>query len=461
MDPQNLEKVVGPKALVTDPAELDRYAMDGHTPLAAALPGTLGQAAELIRLANQEGFSVAIRGRGARASIGGLLKTADVVLSTSRLDKIIDMDTDNLTVTTQAGVAFGDLQDLLTGLENGCFFPLDGNLKETADYMCSNREYKGAFVPLDPPLAYQSTLGGIVAANVTGPMRMRYRPLRDLLLGVRFVTPTGDLIGMGGKTVKNVSGYDVSKLMIGTQGCLGLVGEMTIRLLPLPERTGAMLVFFTQASQARAFVQSILGSKLLPTAVEVLNQSAYDLADQTGDDLSSGGLAVAVGQAGFDEEVAREIEDLKDMARKEQARGLIELDADNAASFWRKLGDNTLSRALIKFKANYVFSGFSDFIDEAALADEGCAVCVSAGSSVSHIYFTDDALDQAARMGRKLRAKAANLKGALVLEAAPPGVKEKFDPWGPPRSDFALMAKIKTELDPNGLLNPGRFVGGV
>lgn len=461
MNPKSLETVLDAKAILTDADRMQAYAIDGVAPQAVVKPGTLDEAAEVIKLANTDGFTVAIRGGGTKSSIGGLIKKADVVLATHRLDKIIDMDTANLTVTAQAGVLFDDLQDLLMGLENRCYFPLDGDLSETANYMCSDREYKGAFMPLDPPLSSKATMGGIVAANSTGPMRMRYRPMRDLILGVRFISPQGDIIGMGGKTVKNVSGYDVSKLMIGSQGCLGVVGEMTIRLLPLPEQTGAMLVSFADVVRAEAFVTTLLNSKLLPTAVEVLNPAALKITTAADMAVLAGGLVVAIGQAGVVEEVTREVADLKAMAKQENASNVAELDAKDAAAFWRSLGDNSLSQAAIRLKANYLFSGYGAFMDEAAKAGDGCAFSVSAGSAVSQIAFLKDDADQAAALGEKLRAKAMELKGALVVEAGTSEFKKSFDVWGPPRSDFALMKHIKTELDPNGVLNPGRFVGGI
>ena len=160
------------------------------------------------------------------------------------MNKIIDLDVANLTVTAQAGVKLADLQDLLAGTENRCFFPPDDNLKEQADYMCSSRDYKGVFLPLDPPFPDRVTLGGIVAANSTGPKRLRYGLPRDLILGVKYVSPTGEIIGMGGKTVKNVSGYDVSKIMIGSLGTLGILGEITFRLLPLPEQIATVVAAF-------------------------------------------------------------------------------------------------------------------------------------------------------------------------------------------------------------------------
>jgi glycolate oxidase FAD binding subunit len=461
MDPKSLEAVLDAKAILTEADRMQAYAIDGVAPQAVVKPSTLDEAADVIKLANRDGFTVAIRGGGTKSSIGGLLKQTDVVLATHRLDKIIDMDTANLTVTAQAGVLFDDLQDLLMGLENRCYFPLDSDLSETASYMCSDREYKGAFMPLDPPLSSKATMGGIVASNSTGPMRTRYRPMRDLILGVRFISPKGDIIGMGGKTVKNVSGYDVSKLMIGSQGCLGVVGEMTIRLLPLPEETGGLLVTFADVGQAKAFVTTLINSKLLPTAVEVLNPTALKLTTMVDVAVPGKGLVVAIGQAGVAEEVSREIADIKAMAKQENAAGVTQLNAEDAAAFWHSLGDNCLSQAAVRLKANYVFSGYGAFMDQAAKAGEGCAFCVSAGSAVSQISFLDGATSQATALGEQLRAKAIELKGALVVEAGPPDFKQSFDVWGPPRGDFALMKHIKTELDPKGVLNPGRFVGGI
>jgi FAD/FMN-containing dehydrogenase len=132
---------------------------------------------------------------------------------------------------------------------------------------------------MDPPFSEKATLGGIVAANTTGPRRLLYGLPRDLVLGVRFVTPKGDIIGAGGKTVKNVSGYDVSKLMIGSLGSLGILCEMTLRLLPLPEKMETLLFSFDSFSDAGAFAAAILGTKLLPAAVEVVNRATLEHMD--------------------------------------------------------------------------------------------------------------------------------------------------------------------------------------
>ena len=215
-----LEAICGSSGVVSDPAALDGYRIDGITPQAAVLPSSLKEAAEVVRLANADGFSLAILGGGSLSGMGGSLSGAEVVLCTRRLDKVIDMDVENLTVTAQAGVRFGDLQDLLSGLENRCFFP-QGDLEKQAEYMCSSRDYKGSYVPLDPPLASTATLGGTVAGGVTGPMRLRHGLPRDVLLGVRLVSPPGEIIGMGGKVALITDG----RFSGATRGfCIGHVG---------------------------------------------------------------------------------------------------------------------------------------------------------------------------------------------------------------------------------------------
>ncbi len=247
MDIKLLHGILSPQMVVNDSATLTQFSVDGVIPEAVVYPANLSQVSEVIKLANREKWAVTPWGSGTKMEIGLVPKRLNLVLCASRLDKIIDIDVANLTVTAQAGVKLGDLQDLLGGAENRCFFPLEGDLKAQADYMCSGRDYKGVFLPLDPPFPDKATLGGIIATNSTGPKRLHYGLPRDLILGMRYVSPTGEIIGMGGKTVKNVSGYDVSKIMIGSLGTLGIIGDITLRLLPLPEQCATLLVSFNRS----------------------------------------------------------------------------------------------------------------------------------------------------------------------------------------------------------------------
>jgi glycolate oxidase FAD binding subunit len=464
-----LHEVLSPELVATDPAVLAGFTVDGIVPKATVYPTSLGQAAEVIKQANVEKWAVIPWGGGTKMSLGKVPARVDLVLSTSRLDKIIDIDVANLTVTAQAGVRLGDLQDLLGGTENRCFFPLETELKEQAEYMCSSRDYKGAFLPLDPPFPGRATLGGIIASNSTGPKRLRYGLPRDLVLGIRYVAPTGEIIGMGGKTVKNVSGYDVSKIMIGSLGTLGILGDITLRLLPMPEQVSAVLASFATLAGAKAFSERVLQSKLLPTSLEILNAPAFALSGFSDLKVSAGSWCVAIGLDGFDEEVNREILDLTDMARLEKASGVVELDRKKAIAFWKNLGDCNPAgsgKIVAKFKGSFLISQFAEVMEAWASASEGvhCALTCSAGLGLAYAYVIgepDVDIEKVAKLGESFRATAEQYGGSMVAESAPPALKQKLDPWGTPRGDFILMSRIKANLDPLGVLNPGRFLGGL
>ncbi len=470
MDTKLLHGILNPQMVSDDSETLTRFSVDGIVPKAVVYPTNLSQAAEVIKLANKENWAVTPCGGCSKLGIGNVPKRMDLILNTSRLDKIIDIDVANLTVTAQAGVKLRDLQDLLGGTENRCYFPLEGDTKAQADYMCSSREYKGVFLPLDPSFPDQATVGGIVATNASGPKRLRYGLPRDLVLGVRYVTPTGEIIGMGGKTVKNVSGYDVSKIMIGSFGTLGIIGDITFRLLPLPEQSVTLLGSFTSLSDAVCFSRRVLGSKLLPTSVEILNDAGYELSEFSDLSVSSQSWCVAVGLEGFNEEITREITDLKDMARLERVVDLRELDREKASYFWNNLANCAVralrqGKSVIKFKAGFLISHYAEVLESwAELSDGQGALIASAGSGTACAYFlgiqqSDNA--KMAKLSSSFRAVTEKHEGSMVVELAPAAMKNELDLWGKPGRDFIIMKRIKDSVDPLNVLNPGRFLGGI
>jgi len=464
-----LQEILRPETVVTDSAVLTKFAVDGIVPEAVVYPESLSQAAQLLKLANTQNWGVIPWGGGTKMALGNRPSMFNLALSTIRLNKIVDLDVANLTVTAQAGVKLADLQDLLAGVENRCSFPPDGSLKEQADYMCSGGDYNGVFLPLDPPFPDQVTLGGIVAANSTGPKRLRYGLPRDLILGVKYVSPTGEIIGMGGKTVKNVSGYDVSKIMIGSLGTLGILGEITVRLLPLPEQVATVMAAFGSFGTAGAFAERVLGSKLLPTSLEILNRRGYDLASSQDLRLPPAGWYVAVGVEGFEEEVARELVDLKDMAQREWTLGLAELDKEETSAFWRMLaqcGVAPQGKAVVKFKGSFLISRYAEVMEEwsAAASDYQATLTASAGLGLAYGYIfcrPDEDPEKLAAVGRAFRSATEKYEGSMVMECAPAPLKQKLDPWGSPREDFLVMRRIKDNVDPRRVLNPGRFLGGI
>ena len=459
MDFNLLSQVLDARNIKADQKDLDKFSIDGLTPEAVVVPKSIAQAAELIELAAEQGWACAPVGGGVRLGLGGVPSRLDLAVSTAGLDKIIDMDTANLTVTAQAGVVLQDLNDLLTGLENRCYFPIDSDLSGQAEAMCSDRDYKGVFLPLDPPAAHKTTIGGLIATGAAGPKRLRYGLPRDIVLGVRFISPRGRSIGMGGKVVKNVSGFDVSKLMIGSLGVLGLVAEATFRLLPLPEKQAGAAIGFRDFEAARSFTDKLINSKLLPTAVEVINQAALNLTPGLGLKLPSGGVCVLIGLAGMTEEVDRESADIKAWAGSGGAETILEMDGAKANYVLEELNDNSLTKAAARLKANFRYGAWADFYAAAEAAGDW-AVSVSPGLGAAWLCRTEARGDEG-QVTANLRTEAMELSGTLVVEVFPPELKQSLDVWGPVPSSFPVFRNLKTEIDPANIMNPGRFVGGL
>jgi FAD/FMN-containing dehydrogenase len=247
-----LRDVLGSEYVKSDPETLSGFEVDGMRPRFVAFPSDVEQILNVVKIAQREKMSVLPWGSGSKVSTGQIPSALDLILCTRRLDRVIDMDTANLTVTAQAGVRLRDIQADLANEENRCYLPYEDATTLSDEAVCSDRENVGCFIPLTPPGIESATIGGIIASNSSGPTRLLYGMPRDLVLGIRYVSPDGEIVGMGGKTVKNVSGYDVNKLMIGARGSLGILCEMTLRLLPLPECVKTFIASFSSLSKAAA-----------------------------------------------------------------------------------------------------------------------------------------------------------------------------------------------------------------
>jgi FAD/FMN-containing dehydrogenase len=292
-----------------------------------------------------------------------------------------------------------------------------------------------------------------------------------MVLGVRFVAPNGDIIGMGGKTVKNVSGYDVSKLMIGSQGSLGILCEMTLRLLPLPEQVNTEFLFFGGLTEATALTQRIFESPLLPAAVEIMNHGAFPFLPGEGKRRS--GFAVAVAMEGVEETVERMAAEVKMMGSTLGALENRGFQADDHYGFWNAYNDLAAvlgeeNPDLLSVRLNYPISRCAEVLDlgASAASDHALdAVLLShAGSGVSFLHLMisqSNAPDGVTGLLKQLAERCESLGGHMVLDRARPLWKKQWPAWGKVRGDFAVMKRIKEEMDPMGLFSPGRFVGGI
>ena len=434
-----LKERVGEANVIQDPDQLRTYAVDGLIPRAVVSPGSAEEVSKLLAYANSEKLAVVPRGNGTKMAQGGVPRKLDVVLSMLRINRITEHDVPNLSLSVEAGITLASVQKKLAGTG------------------------KGSFLPLDPPHTDKATVGGIIATNSSGPRRYLYNSARDLLLGLKAVAPGGDVVTFGGKTVKNVSGYDMTKLMVGSWGALGVITEITTKLLPLPEASATLLAAFDDLAKAGSLTRRILHSVLLPSAMELMDGKA---ASQLGE---KGKYLVAFSLEGVGEAVERQVAQIGEMADKEGATEAKVLKGEEDRAFWIRVRDFAYAaEAPVILKSNFVISGQAELLGKyenwAQAAGVGCAFIGHAGNGVLTIYVTENVVNKQDRVidliGR-FTAEAARRDGNLVVESCPHELKARIDVWGLPRSDNAVMHRLKGEMDPVGVLNPGRFVGGL
>ena len=460
-----LTEKLGESRLATDPQRTERFKVGDKIPAAVVFPGSTRQAAEVIAIAAQGRAGVTVWGAGTKMDTGLTPEKLDIVLCTRKMNHVIDVDAANLTITVEAGVRFSEIQARLAAEEDRCYLPVS---EENAEFICSDREHSGCFLPLDPAYCEKSTIGGILAASNTGPRRLLYGLPRDLVLGLRFVTPGGEIVGAGGKTVKNVSGYDVTKLMIGSYGSLGVLCEATLRLLPFPEKMQTLLFAFDGLDQAAAFAGKIHNTQLLPAAVDILNRQSIVLTwpgDAPG--IEQGSHLVAVALEGFAEPVDRMRSELQTAAGTAHAVGTELLKGRRHQDFWHKashigdaLADQWEERVMAKM--TYPISHAA----EIAAATQDClgrsgiphTLWVHSGSGVAHVCAAAEDAGKTAACINGLLDQCGKIGGNLIISHAPETIKSELPVWGAPGSDTQIMARIKQQIDPARIMSPGRFI---
>ncbi|HYL79901.1 MAG TPA: FAD-binding oxidoreductase, partial [Candidatus Acidoferrum sp.] len=331
----------------------------------------------------------------------------------------------------------------------------------------------GQFLSLDPPNASRATIGGILAANASGPRRLRYGTLRDLLIGERVVHADGTVTKGGAKVVKNVTGYDMNKLYVGSLGTLGVIVEATFRLYPLPPAEYTWVAPFSTAAKAREAVGRILDSPVVPSAVELLNESAASLVGRrSGVAPGQGGAFLAVAVASVPEAVKAQLDQARKLGREAGGGDGLMLEGEAHEKFWAAVGDfdpGNGSPAMV-LKASVLISEVAEAMrqGEEVAAKQGLRLSTisEAGTGVVRYYFQaegagKDSIPRLTGAVAPLRAFAIEARGSLIVLQAPPEVKSAVDVWGPVGETLAQMRGLKDQFDPGRVLNPGRFAGGL
>jgi glycolate oxidase FAD binding subunit len=425
--------IVGPDYARDDVATRERAALDGVVPQLVIAPGSTDEVAQVVALADVEDLTTVPRGSGSTQDQGSPVQRADIVLDLSRLDRIVEYNPDDLTVTAEAGV--------------------------TAAALAATLGTPGQWLPIDPPGAATRTLGGLAATNMSGPLRARYGTMRDLLLGVRFVQPDGVLTWGGSKVVKSVTGYDVPKLMVGALGTLGVLTELTLRLHARPEVERTQMIALPDARAAQAFVTGTLDSVLQPLRFEVFDAGVLSALGGP-----STGIGAAVSFGSVETAVAEQESELARRARVAGATAVTpapQLWSSYEARWRRAPGATLLIVGSLPAKLADTFEavkGAAEVLDRPAhVTVGGCAVVGSL-----RVLIAGGATDAVGRYVERLRAIVAPWEAHVIVQAAPHAVRRAVDPWGGvPAEALALMREIKRTFDPARRLNPGRYVAGL
>ncbi len=431
-----LRAVVGPDHVLTG-VELSPYVIEGRTPETAVFPGGVGEVAAVIALAAEAGVPVVPWGGGRAAGAGVPPARAGIVLHLGRLAGLVEHEPGDLTATAQAGITLAALQAGLRG--------------------------RGQWLSLDPPDAARATLGGVLASNASGPRRHLYGTARDVLIGLTVVTGEGAVVRGGGKVVKNVAGYDLPKLFIGSFGTLGVIVEATVKLRPLPDEERLVGVRFERLKDAGEAVRALLASDLIPNAVDLVDAAA---AAALG--LPAAPATLAVGFDGLGEQVDWQVAELASVVGPcGGAR-----PASLPAAAWEALasaGRDAFDTPAATMTLSVLPSVVADTMEQGAAAarQRGLASAWCAHAGVGHVTATLGALgprqDPApvAAVLEDWRAAARAGGGHASVTWAPLPVKSALPVWDDAGVAGRLMQRIKAQLDPRNVLNPGRFVGGI
>ncbi len=416
-----IQKIVGEENVREATAE---DAVEGVGPSFVVEPGSVEEMSELMRLASREGLAVAPRGGGTKMHIGDPPRELDLIVSTARLDEIIEYVPGDQVVRVQAGVKLEDLQGHLSG---------------------SNQ-----MLAIDPPES-GATIGGIIAANSSGPRRYKYGTIRDLIIGITVVLQDGTVAKAGGKVVKNVAGYDLSKLFTGSLGTLGVIAEANFRLHPIRETARTVFLEVDDHNKIPDVAQELTHSSFSQFVLDALEMRWE----------RDRGVIAALFEGIEPAVVAQSSRAVEVLGSHGETRVLGE---DDGEAFWEHFARRPWAAGDVGLKIGAPPADLAAVLDSivgaAERADAEIRLSGHAGTGVTFAGFSgdEDGLVEIVEEVREIRVRRG---GSVVVQEAPLAVKERLDAWGSSGDYLGLTRRVKEKFDPGYIMNPGRFLGGI
>jgi glycolate oxidase FAD binding subunit len=424
---QQLTELVGETNLSADGAA---HAIHGQLPTLVVTPGSVEELAQSMALCYEARMPVVPWGGGTRQLWGQPLSaTSFVVIKTTRLNRLLTYEPDDLTISVEAGMTLGHLDQLLAA--------------------------NNQMLPLDAPWPERTTIGGLLATAIDGPRRPGYGTARDLLIGIRVVEATGRISKAGGMVVKNVSGFDMMKLYLGSLGTLAIIVSANFKLLPQPRATSTLACSFAQPAAAFAFAEAIRASYLTPAAVEYLEGWPAEAAATA--------ITMLVRTEGLLAAVERHVRDLSGMAAHAGATAVQRDPPAELGLAWAQVANFAHPLTATPGELSLRLSCLPGALEQnlAVLRDlarrHGLLLRIDA-RALSGMAYLRLVGDEGALRGWYTDALA--LHPQLSLIAATPALAAELPVWGVAHANLELMQRIKQEFDPDRLLNPGRYLVG-
>ena len=429
---EQLQSVIKPDGEFVKTSDADAYwqtkieqaVARSDAPSYLVFPSTTEDIAAIVKLAHQETWSIIPCGHGSKLDWGGLSQDVQLIVSTQKCARLIEHAVGDLTVTVEAGIKLADLQ---------------AQLKQA-----------NQFLPIDPAFDRQATMGGILATADTGSWREGYGGIRDMVLGISFIRSDGAIAKAGGRVVKNVAGYDLMKLFIGSYGTLGIITQITLRTYPIPEDSKTVVLTGTYEAMAQA-IQTLRNSGLTPTAADLVSQAVSEelgIGDNT---------ALIVRFQTISSSIAQQVSQLEAIAQPLNLQISCYQD-QNETKLWQQLTQlirvptsETTIIGKIGLLPNAVVS-FVQKLDE--LTNSQNLAMIHVGTGIGHLQLQIEDI-AVINQGRSI---CNQNNGFLTLLTAPKSIKQTFEVWGYTGNGLPMMQAIKQKFDPVNIFSPGRFI---
>jgi len=420
----------------------------------AVCPGTDSEAAEIVKYANREKLSLVACGARTKLAMGMPPRRYAMALDLSRLNHVVAYDPGDLTLSVEAGVTLSELARILSE--------------------------RGQFLPLAAPFFRRATVGGTIASGVDTPLRQAYGTARDFVLGMEFVTGQGTIAKSGGRVVKNVTGYDLHKMLIGSLGTLGVITRLNFRTYPLPAASGGHVATFVDGLDALAYRKSLEKAGVTLTNVEVMSPEAGKMIrailrrshGKAPAELEEGMWCVYCAYEGTEAVVRRISSDLEGSARLTRGHYNASLGAETDELLGGMLRESFewlrwAATATAVFRLALPDVPPEAIAELARVAGRGevrSALLIRAAGVMYFALFSDseaDLLGPAQKIADLAASLVRSQGGCATLLPAPMTAKLKAAEMRGEKINLALQQRVKQAFDPSGLFVPGRVVGGI